>query len=372
MDARKPNITFVIHTLACGGAERMITSLSAEMASRGYKVTLVTLSACKDHDFYSVPPGVKRIHAPHRVSQDCRFFNLIGQYKKYTVLRKVLIETKPDIIISFTYLTSVLVLLSMIHSNIPLIVSERNDPRYEIVPFRFRFLRNILYPKSNCLVVQFQQLVEWSRTQWPGINVVSISNPVFPIRVVLQQAKPSFFHIPYNLLSVGRLSHQKQHGLLIQVFKEISPSVPDWQLTILGDGEQKDDLLKLIDKHPKINLPGRVSNPFHYMQHADLFVMTSKYEGFPNALAEAMACGLPPISFACPSAIPEIIRDGVDGVLVPHNDKNALREALLRYMADKEARLKLALKAPEITTRFNVEKITDQWERLMIETIGNN
>jgi GalNAc-alpha-(1->4)-GalNAc-alpha-(1->3)-diNAcBac-PP-undecaprenol alpha-1,4-N-acetyl-D-galactosaminyltransferase len=372
MDAGKPNITFVIHTLECGGAERMITSLSAELASRGYAVTLVTLSAYKSHDFYPVSPGVKRIHAPQRISQDCRFFNLVGQYKKYKLLRETLLLTKPDVIISFTYLTSVLVLLSMIFSSVPIIISERSDPKNKIISSRFRFLRNKFYPLANCLVVQFQDLKEWCRSQWPNLRVTVISNPVFPTTLDSNSVKPILYQATCNLLSVGRLTHEKQHELLIHVFKEISPSVPDWQLTILGDGELKEDLLKLIDNHPKINLPGRVANPYPYMQHADLYVMTSKYEGFPNALAEAMACGLPPISFACPSAIPEIIRDGIDGVLVPHNDINALCEALLRYMRDKEARLKLAQKAPEITTRFDVNKITDQWERLIIETIGNN
>ncbi|MCH2244480.1 MAG: glycosyltransferase, partial [Crocosphaera sp.] len=137
-----------------------------------------------------------------------------------------------------------------------------------------------------------------------------------------------------------------------------------WSLIILGEGSFRSELECLsqsLDIVNSVHFLGRVKNPYEYLQQADIFVMSSRFEGFPNALCEAMACGLPVISTDCPSGPPEIIRDGIDGILVKNEDIEALAKAMTTLISDEEKRQKLGNAAKEITQRFDLDKIMGMW-----------
>jgi glycosyltransferase involved in cell wall biosynthesis len=166
---------------------------------------------------------------------------------------------------------------------------------------------------------------------------------------------------------MGRLAPQKGFDLLLEAFSRIARSFPEWRLVILGSGSLKDELEA---KSRALNLGDQVvflsacANPFPTLQAADLFVLSSRFEGFPNALAEAMSCGLAVISFACPYGPAEIIRHEVDGLLVPPGDIPALAAALGRLMANPQERERLAARAPDVLMRFSKEKILAMWEQV--------
>jgi glycosyltransferase involved in cell wall biosynthesis len=174
---------------------------------------------------------------------------------------------------------------------------------------------------------------------------------------------------------MGRLIQVKGFDRLLSAFKQLADTHPDWELVILGEGELRPELerqrtqLGLADR---VHLPGFSDNPFLILRAAKLFVMTSHSEGFPYALLEAMSCGLPAVAMDCESGPREIIRPGVDGLLVADGDVDSLAAALDRLMTNEPERQTLAARAAEVLDRFGLEKIITQWEKLFAEVVSRD
>ena len=177
-----------------------------------------------------------------------------------------------------------------------------------------------------------------------------------------------------SLIAIGRLHPQKGFDLLLRAFHKIQAKYPDWQVTILGEGVMRAELeqlrsqLNLVDR---VHLPGLVSNVPTYLDRADLFVMPSRFEGFPMALCEAMAYGLPVLAADCLSGPRDIIDDGVNGVLVKTEDIDALAAGLDKLMSDPAKRQQLAKNAPNILDRFGVERVMDLWQEAIDRAIAH-
>jgi glycosyltransferase involved in cell wall biosynthesis len=170
------------------------------------------------------------------------------------------------------------------------------------------------------------------------------------------------------LLGAGRLSQEKDFSTLIQVFGELAEYHPDWDLVIAGGGPEYERLSRQIRKLglcERVFLPGVVGNLGEWYGRADLYAMTSWYEGFPNTLAEALAHGLPAISFDCDTGPRDIIRHELDGLLVAPGDVTALRLALDRLMRDNVLRTRFAERSIEARERFSIERIAGLWEKLL-------
>jgi glycosyltransferase involved in cell wall biosynthesis len=172
---------------------------------------------------------------------------------------------------------------------------------------------------------------------------------------------------PHNLIAAGRLIELKGFDILIAAFVAIACQHEDWGLTILGEGDLRAQLERQVSDANltgRIQLPGRVDNAHSWFSQADIYVLSSRYEGLPCALCEAMACGIPAVSFDCESGPRDIIRDGVDGVLVPSGDVRALATALDSLMKDEQRRGRLRSRAAEVQQRFGMSQILERWEQL--------
>lgn len=195
--------------------------------------------------------------------------------------------------------------------------------------------------------------------------------------VVIPNPAPNVINLSFNafqrgkeLLSVGRLSYQKNFKSLIHVFEKVVKIHPDWKLRIYGEGEERALLEKLItDKNlsHQIMLCGKTENTLQIMQNASIFAMTPRFEGFSLVLVEAMSQGLPVVYYNCPSGPGEIIEDGVDGYLVTPNDEDAMAERICHLIENPDIRNQIGKAAIEKAKKYNITKITDYWMKLFTE-----
>ncbi|MBV6623981.1 MAG: glycosyltransferase family 4 protein [Rivularia sp. (in: Bacteria)] len=365
-------ITFVISSLSSGGAERVLILLAQGFLNKGYQVTIITLST-KDDDFYTIPAGADRMALGILGYSSNVFSALLNNLSHLFKIRKAVCSTKPDVVISFATETNALTILSLVKTGIPVLGTEHCDPNLMSYGRIWETLRNFSYPLAAKIVSVSQGVDNGFDWLSPAKRAI-IYNPFLKI-----EASSITTELPLKVnsakkwvVSMGRLTYQKGFDILIPAFAKVAKKHPDWQLIILGKGELRYELEKLVEDlnlTDKVILPGVVKNPFPILKKAELFVMASRFEGFPMSHGEAMACGCPVISTDCPSGPREIIRHGVDGILVPTQEMNILAEAMDNLMSNKQERMRLASRATEVTDRFSLDKVMDSWDKLFTEVV---
>jgi GalNAc-alpha-(1->4)-GalNAc-alpha-(1->3)-diNAcBac-PP-undecaprenol alpha-1,4-N-acetyl-D-galactosaminyltransferase len=350
----------VISSLRCGGAERVMAQLANHWANRGDQVTLVTLDSAAS-DWFELHPRVKRV-ALGVMSHSGAFGRaIISNVVRLWVLRRALVATGASVIVSFEECTNVLVLLASLWAQLTLVICERNDPRSHRIGKAWSLLRTLTYPFADALVVQTKALLPWAHSIMRGRHhVEAIPNPVR----AMEGYAPALPRERKRIVSVGRLAPQKGHDVLLRAFAEVAREHPDWTLTIVGEGPQRQTLLQLaaaLGIAEQVEFRGWVPEPGEVLAASDVFVMASRYEGFPNALLEAMACGLPVISTHSVGA-QEIVTDGYDGLLTPVGDELALAAAMRRLIEDPALRARLARSGMEVSERYSLERVVAQWD----------
>ena len=355
-------LTYVIPTLGIGGAERALILLAEEFASWGWKVDVITFSAASE-DFYTLSQAVAR----HGLDTSRELGgNFVQRNKKRISLLKPLIASlKPDAVIAYMPMPSILTTLACRSLGVPVICMEQIDPRQSADNFAIKRLRRLVYPKAQAVVLPAEQVRPWAEAFLPKEMIHVIPNPVRtfagnePVRLPPPRKR---------LLAMGRMTSQKGFDLLLEAFSSLAPEFPDWTLTILGDGEDREKLeaqAKKLMLEDRIQMPGSVKEPEPILRGSDLYVLPSRFEGFPLALLEAMGCGLPCVAFDCPTGPGEIIDHGRTGLLVPSGDVDALAKALKSMMASPEKRAKLAAAAPEVYSDYNARSICERWKDLL-------
>jgi glycosyltransferase involved in cell wall biosynthesis len=360
-------ITLVIASLACGGAERAMAMMADYFAAHGEEVTLITLAA-EETDFFKIHAQIKRVALGLlRVSAN-PWQALQNNRQRLQRLRQSLKSSPPDAVISFMDRTNVLTLMATIGLPIPVIVAEHTDPRQRHIGWFWAGMRRLTYPRASAIVVLSEEARQWAeRFVRQAGRVHVIPNPI-ALPADNSNAVPS--HLPGGRLvvSLGRLIPSKGFDRLLRAFAPCAAKHAGWSLVIFGEGDERRNLAMLAAElkiAPRVYLPGLTPNPMASLQRADLFVMSSHYEGFPMALLEAMACGVPVVSFDCPTGPRQIIRNGVDGVLVPPGDLEALAAAMDRLMSDEAERRRLGARAKEVVERFGLERVMEMWAPLL-------
>jgi glycosyltransferase involved in cell wall biosynthesis len=262
----------------------------------------------------------------------------------------------------------------------PVIVRERTTPwRHELGQI-WRLFRWLLYPFAERVVVQ-TEAVRRAMKYVSKNRLEVIPNPAPPAdgdvrscgyRKSSEAELRNWLGAQSYVLAVGRLEPVKGFDLLLRAYAEVVDSIGDTKLVILGEGTQRAALAHLaveLGISRKVFMPGLVDNPILFMRGAEAFVLSSRFEGFPNALLEAMSVGTPAISFDCEHGPADLIRSGHNGLLVPPEDVGALAAAMRFLLADRTARAKLGAAATEVSQRFSVEAVMTRWSTLVREVV---
>lgn len=337
---KKKKISLFIPSLDGGGAEKVVITLANKFYIKGFQVDLIVIkTGGKYHQQLNSGINVVNLNCDRIVF--C-LFSLINYLKK----------NRPDILLSslthVNIISIISVLISRVKSRLIIIEHSLKTKLYRNLNFKNRLidiLMLITYPKAHSIVAVSNEVARNISTR-SGISlsrIKTIYNPVFSptilIKSKLNVPHPWFAtNEPPVILSVGRLTEEKNFSLLIRAFAKVR-SKQNLRLLILGEGKMRNKLNSLafeLGVEKDFDMPGFVQNPYAFMRRASLFVLSSNYEGFGNVLVEAMACGAPIISTNCPGGPVEILENGIWGNLIPTGDLNALTQGITKMLNKKD------------------------------------
>jgi glycosyltransferase involved in cell wall biosynthesis len=366
-------VIFYLESFVAGGAQRVTATLSNYLAARGWEVVIVTLRepAC---DFYVLDSRIRRVALLLQSSSTSLIDGIAANVRRIQSLRRVIKEEKPLVAIAMMDTANVLLALARFGIRRTAFVgSERIYPPFSGMPAHWKLIRNWAYRYLDALVAQTTTTADWLRRNTRARNVRVIANPiVLPLERHAPVIEVNIAPAMRMLLTVGRLVPQKNVRGLIAAFARIASEVGNWILVVVGEGPDRETLereIKFRSLTSRVLLVGEAGNAGDWYERADLFAMASDFEGFPNTLLEALSHGVPAVACDCDSGPRELIRDGVDGYLVPRADVDALADALRRLMLDDSLRAAFAQRAAEARNRFDVSKIACQWMSLFDELI---
>jgi len=347
-------LLFVIVNLEKGGAQRVMLNLCHSLM-KNHSIEIVGLRESE----VGYPLDNLSVKTLTKSNNKNRFIRFLHHREE---LKRIIAKGKYDGVISF--LPEANFMICSIKQDSFKIINVRNDPKVEYRGIYYPLMR-YFYPKAHHIVVQTETIKKYFEPYIRNISV--LPNPVSEIPVYNVDRKPI-------ILNAGRLVAQKNQKLLIKAFKLVNESHPEYECHIYGEGRLKNDLDELI-----INLglkeKVRIFNPsnsiFKHMQEAEIFVLSSDYEGYPNVLLEAMVCGSTVISTDCDSKGPaSIIKDNYNGLLVPNKDEKALANAMIRCI-DKETRNRLNEAAKQIKYTNAHSNFLESYS-LILESLGTH
>lgn len=363
------NILCYMNSLCLGGAERVMSVLASGLAQRSHRVTVVTDYA--DENDFPLHPAIDR------VVLDGAYFDYEGKgrtlrnLRRIRQLRKLCREREADVVVSFMENAYSRAILATRGLRTQCLISVRTDPK-ELLQSKKKWVQmNILAPMAEGCVFQTEQARSYlpRRLQKKSRIILNpVSDRFYQTEFAAMQEK--------RVVACGRLTEQKRFDLLVDAFSQICDDFPEYRLEVYGEGWQEEELQQKIDdleRNDRIFLMGRCEDVPGAIKAASLFVLSSDYEGLPNALMEAMALGLPVVSTDCSGGgARALIAPGKDGLLVPCDDADALANAIWESLSDPESAKARGQQARQKAATFSAEAAVAQWEAYVKELASEN
>lgn len=354
---KNKKIAFYIGSLTKGGAERVITGLAEYFYAKGYQVWMITKFRADIE--YTLSEGITRVIADlTKEEEKGRISNFFNRTLK---LRKIIKDIHPDVVVSFIGKSNLRAIAATRGMGIPAVVSVRSNPAREIGSGWRRLFTFFMFGMAEGIVLQTTE----AQAFFPKF--------IQKKTIVLQNSlNPEFIRPAYNgekrkdIVSVGRIDTNKNQKMLIEAFAPLAKDFPDWNIVLYGDGEARislEEQVKVLGLEERVLFKGVQTDIADKIEGSSIFVLSSKQEGMPNALIEAMVLGLAVISTDCPCGGPrDLIVPEENGLLVPVDDTMALTVALKRLMSDDELRDTISHNAARLKDKVLPENINAQWE----------
>lgn len=384
MSLRK--VVIFVGSLTSGGAERVAVNLTKHLDSKSeFSVTLVTLNSIR-YDFYEIDDRINRI-ALDLEGQTSGVAKFTDNFHRILSFRRVVKRLKPDVVIGLITRQAIISLIACLFLDVKVIVSERNYPPKRKNHSLWEYLRMMTYRNADAHVVQTKKIAKWIRKKAGGKNVYIIPNSItlpMPINQPILLPESILDKNAKIILAVGSLKVQKGFDLLVEAISNTLKKHDKWKLVIIGgevdngsstnSSEVRNNLNKLIefnDLQEKVLLPGKAGNIGDWYEKADIFVLSSRFEGFPNVLLEAMGHGLASVAFNCDTGPSDLIQHMVNGILVEAENTYLMSQEIEKLIEDSELRERLSEKALEVVDEYSDAKIFNKWEHA-IKSFNNN
>jgi len=352
-------IAFLIHNLSSGGSERATCALANFFYCNNNDVTIITIDGSAS--FYPLEEGITKIflNMP-AIPKGSPVKKVIAILKRFLAIRKNVKAFSPQVLIGMSHIMSFYAVSATMFTKTKSIGTERSNPYIYQNSKPFSLLRRLTSRLADGFVHQTKRASEFFPKNTMKKSIV-IPNAVF--NPLVSNIKQPFIR-EKTITAMGRLNYAKGFDILIDAFSRIEDQIKDYKLVIYGEGDEKESIEKLIkvkNLTDRVELPGAVPDAIINISKSSLFVLSSRFEGMPNALMEAMACGVPCISTKCPMGPEELIEDGVNGLLVPVEDAESIANAIIEVIMNKDFADKLSKNAYQIRNTHSVGSIGQQW-----------
>ena len=331
-------VVFVISNLGGGGAQRVLTTIANSLAASDYNVAVITVADVPADSFH-LHPMIHRVTLGRAQRRTSILSRLKANLASLARLRRAIRSLDAPLNVAFIAPTNIIVVLAALGMRRRVVICERNDPSRQSFGFVWDMLRRWVYPRASLVTANSRGAAESLKAFVPESKVVFLPNPVpHPIDSEHGELRQRV------VLTVGRLVRQKGHDVLIDAFASIAARHRDWTLDLVGQGKLQEDLERQADRLQLagcVRFRGFAANPYENYRTASIFVLASRFEGTPNALVEAMSCGLAIITTRSAGGALDFVIPGETGLVVPTDDPAALADALQLLMDDDQLRARL-------------------------------